>query len=299
MNKMMFHSHLTEYIKNYCKDEGITHTSIPSLKFYITSDESQFRSIIYEPSLCIALQGEKAIGFGDNLYGYSPSQYLLACTNIPANVKINKASKEHPFISLAISFTTEQIYEVLKDTNSVKTQNKKKLEDSFCFNSLDEELLEPISRLVRLLDKPQQTIDFMYPLLIKEIIYVLLENNSEFLKHYVLEGTITNQIVKAISQIKNNYNEIINMSNLAKEIGISEASLYQNFKKITLMSPLQYQKKIRLEEAKHMLANQNIEASSVAFAVGYESPSQFSREYTRMFGMSPKAHSNKLKSEIA
>lgn len=299
MNKLMYHSFLISYIKNYCKNEGITRTLIPSLKFYMTSEKSQFRSIIYEPSLCIALQGEKAIGFGDNLFGYSPSQYLLSCTNIPANVKINQASKEVPFLSMAITFTTEQIYEVLKDINSVKTQNKKKLEDSFCFNSLDEELLEPISRLVRLLDKPQQTIDFIYPLLIKEIIYVLFQNNSEFLKHYVLEGTITNQIVKAISQIKNNYNEVINMSDLAKEIGISEASLYQNFKKITLMSPLQYQKKIRLEEAKHMLANQNIEASAVAFAVGYESPSQFSREYTRMFGMSPKAHSNKLKTEIA
>lgn len=299
MNKFMYHSFLIEYIKNYCKNEGIANTSIPSLKFYMTSEQSQFRSIIYEPSLCIALQGEKAVGFGENLFGYSPSQYLLACTNIPANVKINQASKEVPFISLAISFSMEQIYEVLKEINSVKMQNKKRLEDSFCFNSLDEDLLEPISRLVRLLDKPQQTIDFMYPLLIKEIIYALLQNNSEFLKHYVLEGTITNQIVKAISQIKNNYNEVINMSDLAKDIGISEASLYQNFKKITLMSPLQYQKKIRLEEAKHMLVNQNIEASSVAFAVGYESPSQFSREYTRMFGLSPKAHSNKLKSEIA
>lgn len=299
MNKLMYHSFLIEYIKNYCKNEGIANTSIPSLKFYMTSEQSQFRSIIYEPSLCIALQGEKAVGFGENLFGYSPSQYLLACTNIPANVKINQASKEIPFISLAISFSMEQIYEVLKEINSVKMQNKKRLEDSFCFNSLDEDLLEPISRLVRLLDKPQQTIDFMYPLLIKEIIYALLQNNSEFLKHYVLEGTITNQIVKAISQIKNNYNEVINMSDLSKDIGISEASLYQNFKKITLMSPLQYQKKIRLEEAKHMLVNQNIEASSVAFAVGYESPSQFSREYTRMFGMSPKAHSNKLKSEIA
>ena len=105
MNKLMYHSFLIEYIKSYCKNEGITHTSIPSLKFYMTSEQSQFRSIIYEPSLCIALQGEKAIGFGENLFGYSPSLYLLSCTNIPANVKINQASKEVPFISLAISFT--------------------------------------------------------------------------------------------------------------------------------------------------------------------------------------------------
>jgi hypothetical protein len=125
-------------------------------------------------------------------------------------VKINQASKEVPFMSLAISFSMEQIYEVLKEIDSIKIQNKKRLEDSFCFNSLEKDLLEPITRLVKLLNKPQQTIDFMYPLLIKEIIYVLFQNNNEFLKHYVLEGTITNQIVKAISQIKNNFNEVIN-----------------------------------------------------------------------------------------
>ncbi|HDX8124298.1 TPA: helix-turn-helix transcriptional regulator, partial [Campylobacter fetus subsp. venerealis] len=102
----------------------------------------------------------------------------------------------------------------------------------------------------------------------------------------------------AIMAIKNSFNENINMKKLSKEIGISESLLYQNFKKITSLSPLQFQKKIRLEEAKNLLISTNLEASQIAFKVGYESPSQFSREYARMFGMSPKAHCNFLRDSI-
>lgn len=299
MNTINYYEHLIKEVKNYCTYEGLVDTPIETLKFYTTTCETEFTSIIYEPSLCVALQGEKAIGYGDELYSYSPSKYLLMCTNIPANVRIKTASKEFPYISILLKFSLEQIYEVIKESDYSRTEKRKKLESAFCFNKLDEDLLEALNRLVKLLNKPKEIRDFMSKLLIKEIIYLLLQKNSDFLKDYILEGTLTSQIVKAIREIKNNYQETINMKTLAKNIGISESTLYQNFKKITLMSPLQYQKKIRLEEAKHMLLNQNMEASQVAFQVGYESPSQFSREYARMFGLPPKAHMNHLKTNIA
>lgn len=106
---------------------------------------------------------------------------------------------------------------------------------------------------------------------------------------------MANKIVKVISEIKNNFMEPINVAKITQNIGMSEASFYQNFKKVTSMSPLQFQKKIRLEEAKQMLLSQNLAAHKVAFNVGYESASQFSREYSRMYGMSPKAHSEFLR----
>lgn len=114
----------------------------------------------------------------------------------------------------------------------------------------------------------------------------------------MLEGNIANQIVKVISEIKNNFSDSINIASIAKKMQISEATLYQNFKKVTSISPLQYQKKIRLEEAKNMLISQNISAHEVAYNVGYENPSQFSREYSRMFGMSPKAHVTHLRQDV-
>ena len=227
------------------------------------------------------------------MYSYSPTKYLLTCAHIPANIKIEKASNETPYISLVISFSLEEIYEVIKESKQ-NFQKKVKIASPLCFNTLDENLLEPIARFVKLIDKPKEMAEFMTPLIKKEIIYILLQNDPEFLQSYIMEGTIANNITKAISKIKENYNETINMASLAKTIGISEASLYQNFKKITTMSPLQYQKKIRLEEAKNLLITQNLDAHEVAFAVGYESPSQFSREYTRMYGMPPIAHKQHL-----
>ena len=292
---MNYRNELISLIKENSSTEGLILTNISSLKFYTTTQISEFVSIIYEPSLCIAIQGSKAVGFGDEMYSYSSEKYLIVSTHIPANVRIEEASKEKPYYSIIINFTLEQIYDVIKELNDdLQERKNKKLQKSLCFDVLDDSLLEPLFRLLKLSQR-KDNVEFLSNLILKEIIYILLQRNSDFFKQYVLEGNIANQIVKAITEIKDNFSQSINMKNLSKNIGMSESSLYNNFKKITTMSPLQFQKKIRLEEAKQMLINQNLDAAQVAFEVGYESPSQFSREYSRMFGMSPKAHVNLLK----
>ncbi|MBU0923546.1 AraC family transcriptional regulator [bacterium] len=292
---MNYRNELISLIKENSNTEGLILTNISSLKFYTTTQISEFVSIIYEPSLCIAIQGSKAVGFGDEMYSYSSEKYLIVSTHIPANVRIEEASKEKPYYSIIINFTLEQIYDVIKELNDDLQESKNKiLQKSLCFDVLDDSLLEPLFRLLKLSQR-KDNVEFLSNLILKEIIYILLQRNSDFFKQYVLEGNIANQIVKAITEIKDNFSQSINMKNLSKNIGMSESSLYNNFKKITTMSPLQFQKKIRLEEAKQMLINQNLDAAQVAFEVGYESPSQFSREYSRMFGMSPKAHVNLLK----
>jgi AraC-like DNA-binding protein len=280
--------------------EGLLNTKIPSLHLYSTTTLSEFVSVIFEPSICIALQGSKAVGFGDDMYGYNESKFLLASTHVPANVRIEEASEEKPYLSLKITFSLEQIYEVLKELNDTQAKSKRKPDKGLFFDDMSMDLLNPISRLIKLLDTPQKNIDFLSPFIIKEILYVLLNGNSgDFLKQYVMEGSISNQIVKVITEIRNNFAENLNIKELSKKMSISESSLYTNFKKITTLTPIQFQKKLRLEEAKQMLLNQNIDASQVAFLVGYESPSQFSREYSRMYGLPPKAHISLLKANIA
>lgn len=299
MEQTVDYKNLILAVQNYCTNIGRVETKIPLFSFFTAIQESEFQHIIYEPSLCIALQGEKAVGFAGQMYSYNSTKYLLTCTNIPADIKIGKCSKDNPYIALVLRFTLEEIYEVIKETKDSTTKNNKTIQTPLCFNKLDETLIEPLYKLVKLLDKPQEMIDFIAPLIKKEIIYILLQNNGEFLKNYVLEGTLANKIVKVISEIKNNFMEPINIAKITQDIGMSEASFYQNFKKVTSMSPLQYQKKIRLEEAKQMLLSQNLAAHEVAFNVGYESASQFSREYSRMYGMSPKAHSEFLRTSIS
>ncbi|WP_108528522.1 AraC family transcriptional regulator [Arcobacter lacus] len=276
--------------------EGGLQTEIPNLDFYFTSEPTEFNAIIYEPSLCIILQGNKAVGFGNELYSYGPKDYLLSSTHVPAKVKISEVNKENPYVSFRIKFNLEDIYEVIKNISSEKLQKIAKSEKGLFFDELNEKLYDPVYRLIKLLNQSKEEIEYLYPLVLKEILFILINDKSGyFLNKFAMEGTVSNKIVHVISEIKDNFNEKLNIKELAKMIDMSESSLYQNFKTITSMSPIQFQKKIRLEEAKLMLLNQNIEASEVAYAVGYESPSQFSREYSRMFGMSPKAHAEFLR----
>lgn len=286
--------------KQYDLSEELIQSEIDSLYFYSTDKLTQTSSITYEPSLCVILQGSKAVGFGDNMYGYNEKEYLLASTHVPADIKILEASKEVPYLSLTLTFKLEDVYEVLKNTNPDKLKYSKTTEKGLFFNNMDLELYDSISRLIKTLQRPKDEIKYLSSLIIKEILYNLVNGESGyFLNKFAMEGTVSNKIAKAVSEIRDNFNVKLNIKELAELLDISESSLYQNFKTITSMSPIQFQKKLRLEEAKMMLINQNIEASEVAYAVGYESPSQFSREYTRMYGMSPKAHADHIKSQIA
>lgn len=287
---------LLKFINNkYCISNinGEVKTQIPNLDFYFSNEKTQFNTIIYEPSICIILQGEKIVDFGSEVYQYNSNEYLISSTHIPAKVKIKKT----PYVSFRIKFELEEIYNVIKNINQEKLIFKEKSEKGLFFNNIDEKLFEPICRLIKLLNRQEDEIKYLYPLIIKEILFILIKDESGyFLNKFAMEGTVSNKIIKTISDIKDNFNKKLNVKQLARNIDMSESSLYQNFKTITSMSPIQFQKKIRLEEAKLMLLNQNITACEVAFIVGYESPSQFSREYSKMFGMAPKAHISYLKS---
>lgn len=197
---------------------------------------------------------------------------------------------EKPYVSIKLTFSMEDIFDVMKSMDLSKKPLSPKPERGICLGEISTKLLDPITRLIRLLDTPESQ-RFMAPMITKEILFILMnEEGGDFLKKYVMDGSITQQIVKVISKIKDDFSEAINMKELAKMYGMSESSLYHNFKKVTLLSPLQFQKNLRLEEARRILLTHDIDASDVAFAVGYESPSQFSREYARMFGLPPKMY---------
>lgn len=279
-------------------EEGSMKTAIPSLSFYTSTTTTECLPVIYEPSLCLVLQGSKTLLLGDAHYAYNDSGYVLASIHMPTHARIQEASKDRPYIALKLTFTMEDIFEVMKEMEpKMMLVTTRSPQMGLCFGADNTRLLDPLTRLVRLLDTPQ-SIKFMAPLIMKEILYTVMnDKGGEFLRKYLMDGSITQQVVKVISQIKNNYAENINMRELAKSFAMSESSLYHNFKKVTLMSPLQFQKTLRLEEARRMLLVQNREATEIAFAVGYESPSQFSREYTRMFGLPPKTYAKTIQEE--
>lgn len=282
--------------------EGFCKTDISCLSLQKITQPSNTHCTIFEPCISLILQGSKLLYLGQEVYQHSPEKYLLSSTHIPLSAKLLEASQSKPYIALRIHFSLEQIYEVLKEINeSTSFQSCKSLTcKGFFMGSLTPELLEPILRLVSLLHVDKSKAKFFSTLIIKEILFILLNGDSgKYLKAFVMKGTMNNKIAKAINEIKENYAETLKIKKLAQQIDMSESSLYHNFKTITSMSPLQFQKKIRLEEAKQMLLKQNIAINEVAFKVGYESPSQFSREYSNLFGYPPKKHILLLKEERA
>ncbi len=285
-------NHIREELKykisSRYKGASYIQTKMKPLSFFVHTQPTDMLSILYEPSLCVIIQGTKAVGVDSDLFSYNPDTYLLASVHTPARICITEASSEHPYMGLTITFSMEQIFDVLKDVD--KTEKRLlKVQRRLYFGAIEDKLLNPILRLVRLLDTPED-IAVLSPLIIKEILYIVMRSEGgDFLRQYVMDGSATQQVVKAITHIKENFSEMLNISKLAKFIGMSESSLYSSFKKITAMSPLQFQKTLRLQEARRRLMMCNMGVSQIAFEVGYESPSQFSREYSRMYGVSPKA----------
>lgn len=281
---------LLNTILKHCKYGEVTQTNVPLLELYISNSNRELTYTVYEPSLCIILQGEKEVGFGDELYSYNPFSYLLVSTHIPARVRIKDASVDKPYVAFQIKFSLDEIYDVLKMVNSGEGKNGASQKGLF-FDLMNDRLFDAVSRFVNLLNESQESIDFLSPMIKKEILYILISGNAkEFLRQFATSGSISNQIVKAINEIKNNFMEKVSIKDLATRFEMSETSFYTHFKTITSMSPIQFQKQLRLEEARRMLTNLNYEVSQVAFDVGYESPSQFSREFKRYFGVAPSAY---------
>jgi len=293
MTDTLFQTYKTELIELIqAKQIGndIIKTALPSLNFHVLDTAKEFAAVVYEPSLCIVLQGSKSVMLGDEIYNLEdPTKYLLVSVHVPTRVRIKEASETKPYIALKLTFTMEDIFEVMKDIQTSSPIINPSTEAGLCFGELDR-LIDPLTRLVRLLDNPSN-LKFMSSMIMKEILYlVMTDSGGDFLRKYLKDGSITNQIVKIITKIKQDFSETINMRELAKSFGMSESSLYHNFKKVTMLSPLQFQKTLRLQEARHIILTQNLDVGEIAFSVGYESPSQFSREYSRMFGLSPREH---------
>jgi len=276
--------------------EHFIETAIDALNFYYREEPTQMLATVYEPSLCIIVQGAKTVGIGEEQRDYDPESYLLASIHMPASVRISEASKELPYMGLTVKFSMEQIFEVLKELGA-GSRRPLTAKRGLYFGEMDVLLLDPVVRLIRLLDRPGD-IPVLAPLITKEILYhVMRGEGGDLIRQYVMDGSSTQQVVKAITKIKEEFKEALSVGELARAVGMSESSLYHNFKKLTAMSPLQFQKHLRLHEARQMLMAQNIEAAQVAFEVGYESPSQFSREYARMFGLPPKADARQMVSD--
>lgn len=286
--------HLTRLINHYCRQPGIWQTEIPSL-FFIRSDkveEPAYR--VFNPSFCFVTQGLKEIFLAEERLEYGPSNYLITSMNLPVIGQVIKATPDVPYLSLKLDFSQNEIIEVLRETQ-IHIKLKDNASRAMFVGQIELSILDAVLRLVRLLDSPQD-IPFLAPIHKKEIIYRLLQGQyGATLAQHALEGSNTYRIRGAIDEIIRHYDQPLRIEGLANVASMSISSFYRHFKEITAMSPLQFQKQVRLQEARNLLLMESADATEVAYRVGYESASQFSREYSRMFGLPPKADIKRLK----
>jgi AraC-like DNA-binding protein len=285
---------LAKLIEDFSKQDGIHSTAIPSLTLIRESIVTEPIARVNEPSFCIILQGEKEVLLGEDRFVYGPGHYIVASVDLPVTGQVSKASTESPYLALKLEFTLSQVLEVLHETDGPFVQGKNTKRAMFV-SDVESSLLEAVVRLARLLEQPKH-ISVLAPLYKKEVIYWILQGpQSETLEQMALEGSNASRIREVIDHIMNHYEQPFRIEELAEIANMSVSSLHRHFKEVTAMSPIQFQKQLRLQEARRLLLAESFDIAEVAFRVGYESQSQFSREYSRMFGFSPRVDLNRIR----
>lgn len=259
-------------------------SAISGLFFYCADRPSKAVSYIQEPSICIVLQGEREIHLGADCQRFDNSNLMFCPVNIPLSMHINHASIKNPVIVLSMKLNLAMIRDILAQIPPKPSMGGSHLGIKW---PLDDTIMSAFERLIRLLDYPND-IDFLASLIQQEIYYRLLSvEQGNKLRQLVVSGSHTHRIAQATDWIKSHLDQPIMVDNLASRCGMSISGFHQHFKEITQLSPLQYQKSLRLMEARRLVKMHGAQISQIAMQVGYESPSQFSREYKRLFGVSP------------
>jgi AraC-like DNA-binding protein len=288
---------LAKLMERYSEQDGTYATAIPSLFMTRLSNATEPKYGIYNTSLCVVAQGVKEVLLEQDRFRYSPADYLVASVDLPVIAQVIEASPEVPYLALKLEITPNDILEVLRETQ-IKADKKESTKRGMFVSKMKQPLLNAITRLVHLLDTPED-IPILAPLIKKEIIYRVLQGeHGGRLKQTAIEGSSTHQINTVIKHIMQNYEKSFKIEELAKIANMSVSSLYRHFTEVTTMSPIQFQKQLRLQKARGLLLSESANAADVAFRVGYESPSQFSREYSRMFGRPPKEDIKHLKKKL-
>lgn len=257
--------------------------------FYCADKPSKAVSYIQEPSICIVLQGAREIYLGADCQRFDKSNLMFCPVNIPLSMHIRHATVERPVIVLSMKLNLVMISEVLAKIPPKLPNTAGHLGIKW---QLDSTIMAAFERLIHLLDYPDD-IGFLAPLIQQEIYYrLLIAEQGNKLRQLVVNGSHTHRISKATDWIKTHLNEAIVIEELASRCGMSVSGFHHHFKEITQLSPLQYQKSLRLMEARRLIQANDTQIAQIAMQVGYESPSQFSREYKRLFGVSPSAESH-------
>jgi AraC-like DNA-binding protein len=277
---------LADLIRRFAPKEGSFQTAIAPLFMVRYENPSESLPSLTQPALCIFAHGSKEVRLGDESYTYDPLNYLVLSVAMPLSGKILNATSDNPNLALRLDIDPADINALIAEAGPMGVPTRPSGRGLY-IEKIDTQLLDAVLRLSRLLDSPKD-IAMLAPLIKREILYRLLRGQQG---HRLYEIAITNcqthRVTQAIKWLNEHYGEPLRIEELAREVNLSVSTLHHRFKAVTAMSPLQYQKQLRLQEARRLMLSEGLDASAAGYKVGYESPSQFSREYSRLFGAPP------------
>ena len=277
---------LAELIRRHAGEPHGPASAIDGLFLVRYTENVRSVPTLAQPALCILAQGSKSLFLGDEQYAYDPLHYMVVSVTLPlSGVKLD-ASPEHPSLGLRIDLDPAEISQLIAESGPMLVPNRPSGRGLYV-DKTDAPLLDALLRLIRLLDTPRD-IAMLAPLFRREILYRLLRGPQGYrLYEIALANSQTHRVCQAITWLNNNYQQPLRIEDLAREVNLSTSTLHHRFKAVTAMSPLQYQKQLRLQEARRLIFSEGLEVAAAGYRVGYESPSQFSREYSRLFGAPP------------
>jgi AraC-like DNA-binding protein len=268
------------------KGDGFHDTAIDRLGF---SRESAIGAVMHgisAPMLAIIVQGKKHTLMGEETYHYGAAQYLVVSIDVAISGFTIEATPDRPYLGLKLDLDPRELCEIIAAQSTVLGKKENSVR-GFFVSTAEVSLLDTALRLIRLLDTPQD-IPILAPMIIREIYYrLLIGEQSEAVRQIATSGSNMQRIAAVLQSIKVDFTKPLRINDLAEQASMSPSSFHHHFKQVTSMSPLQYQKQLRLMEARRLMLAESYNAITAADQVGYESPSQFSREYARMFGAAP------------
>jgi len=277
---------LVERIARWTAKSDRLDTAIPSLFLSRYETPTEKTSYLHEPSLCLVAQGAKHVLLGKELYTYDAHHFLITSVNLPIMAQVTEASKEKPYLGLMLKLEQRAITQMMVDSD-LPSPRAQQASRGMAVGAVTLPLLDAFQRLIDLLDEPED-IPILAPLIQREILYrLLVGDQGPRLRQIAAGGTQSHQIAQAIDWLKDNYTRPLRVDDLATHASMSPSTFHRHFRELTAMSPLQFQKWLRLNEARRMMLTEHLDASTAAFQVGYESHSQFNREYSRLFGAPP------------
>jgi AraC-like DNA-binding protein len=240
----------------------------------------------YPPALCVVAQGSKTVRLGDETFRYDPAHYLITTMGLPLGWEVIEASPERPYLGFVLALDPSVVTSVIVEAG-VPEPREGSCARAVNVSALDANLLDATLRLVRLLDAPRD-FNVVAPLITREIVYRLLTSEQGIrMRHVARFGGQSHRMVRAVEKLRENFDQPLRIEDVARELAMSVSGFHAHFKAATSMSPLQFQKQLRLQEARRLMLSENLDAAEAGYRVGYEDASHFSREYKRCFGEPP------------